>query len=196
MSKNFQEKFTEASRIYLALEDEIREMYRFDTNPRIKLDDAIKSFDLLVQLIFLNLCALDNNVSEDELKFIKKLTVEEDILDFINEKKSDKIEWSQISSANLNSEQYRDFLEYVSNAASLKTNSFIMLLASIDALTKKDYLYRFKQGFKELTMFFVSANSDKDYNYEVDQILNKTFIYKYRSLKTIFSMAKNEEVKR
>lgn len=195
MSKNFQEKFTEASRIYLALEDEIREMYRFDTNPRIKLDDAIKSFDLLVQLIFLNLCALDNNVSEDELKFIKKLTVEEDILDFINEKKSDKIEWSQISSANLNSEQYRDFLEYVSNAASLKTNSFIMLLASIDALTKKDYLYRFKQGFKELTMFFVSANSDKDYNYEVDQILNKTFIYKYRSLKTIFSMAKNEEVK-
>lgn len=195
MSKNFQEKFTEASRIYLALEDEIREMYRFDTNPRIKLDDAIKSFDLLVQLIFLNLCALDNNVSEDELKFIKKLTVEEDILDFINEKKSDKIEWSQISSANLNSEQYRDFLEYVSNAASLKNNSFIMLLASIDALTKKDYLYRFKQGFKELTMFFVSANSDKDYNYEVDQILNKTFIYKYRSLKTIFSMAKNEEVK-
>ena len=164
MSKNFQEKFTEASRIYLALEDEIREMYRFDTNPRIKLDDAIKSFDLLVQLIFLNLCALDNNVSEDELKFIKKLTVEEDILDFIN-------------------------------AASLKINSFIMLLASIDALTKKDYLYRFKQGFKELTMFFVSANSDKDYNYEVDQILNKTFIYKYRSLKTIFSMAKNEEVK-
>ena len=196
MSKNFQEKFTEASRIYLALEDEIREMYRFDTNPRIKLDDAIKSFDLLVQLIFLNLCALDNNVSEDELKFIKKLTVEEDILDFINEKKSDKIEWSQISSANLNSEQYRDFLEYVSNAASLKINSFIMLLASIDTLTKKDYLYRFKQGFKELTMFFVSANSDKDYNYEVDQILNKTFIYKYRSLKTIFSMAKNEEVKR
>lgn len=196
MSKNFQEKFTEASRIYLALEDEIREMYRFDTNPRIKLDDAIKSFDLLVQLIFLNLCALDNNVSEDELKFIKKLTVEEDILDFINETKSDKIEWSQISSANLNSEQYRDFLEYVSNAASLKINSFIMLLASIDALTKKDYLYRFKQGFKELTMFFVSANSDKDYNYEVDQILNKTFIYKYRSLKTIFSMAKNEEVKR
>lgn len=196
MSKNFQEKFTEASRIYLALEDEIREMYRFDTNPRIKLDDAIKSFDLLVQLIFLNLCALDNNVSEDELKFIKKLTVEEDILDFINEKKSDKIEWSQISSANLNSEQYRDFLEYVSNAASLKINSFIMLLASIDALTKKDYLYRFKQGFKELTMFFVSANSDKDYNYEVDQILNKTFIYKYRSLKAIFSMAKNEEVKR
>lgn len=196
MSKNFQEKFTEASRIYLALEDEIREMYRFDTNPRIKLDDAIKSFDLLVQLIFLNLCALDNNVSEDELKFIKKLTVEEDILDFINEKKSDKIEWSQISSANLNSEQYRDFLEYVSNAASLKINSFIMLLGSIDALTKKDYLYRFKQGFKELTMFFVSANSDKDYNYEVDQILNKTFIYKYRSLKTIFSMAKNEEVKR
>lgn len=196
MSKNFQEKFTEASRIYLALEDEIREMYRFDTNPRIKLDDAIKSFDLLVQLIFLNLCALDNNVSGDELKFIKKLTVEEDILDFINEKKSDKIEWSQISSANLNSEQYRDFLEYVSNAASLKINSFIMLLASIDALTKKDYLYRFKQGFKELTMFFVSANSDKDYNYEVDQILNKTFIYKYRSLKTIFSMAKNEEVKR
>lgn len=196
MSKNFQEKFTEASRIYLALEDEIREMYRFDTNPRIKLDDAIKSFDLLVQLIFLNLCALDNNVSEDELKFIKKLTVEEDILDFINEKKSDKIEWSQISSANLNSEQYRDFLEYVSNAASLKINSFIMLLASIDALTKKDYLYRFKQGFKELTMFFVCANSDKDYNYEVDQILNKTFIYKYRSLKTIFSMAKNEEVKR
>lgn len=196
MSKNFQEKFTEASRIYLALEDEIREMYRFDTNPRIKLDDAIKSFDLLVQLIFLNLCALDNNVSEDELKFIKKLTVEEDILDFINEKKSDKIEWSQISSANLNFEQYRDFLEYVSNAASLKINSFIMLLASIDALTKKDYLYRFKQGFKELTMFFVSANSDKDYNYEVDQILNKTFIYKYRSLKTIFSMAKNEEVKR
>lgn len=196
MSKNFQEKFTEASRIYLALEDEIREMYRFDTNPRIKLDDAIKSFDLLVQLIFLNLCALDNNVSEDELKFIKKLTVEEDILDFINEKKSDKIEWSQISSANLNSEQYRDFLEYVSNATSLKINSFIMLLASIDALTKKDYLYRFKQGFKELTMFFVSANSDKDYNYEVDQILNKTFIYKYRSLKTIFSMAKNEEVKR
>lgn len=196
MSKNFQEKFTEASRIYLALEDEIREMYRFDTNPRIKLDDAIKSFDLLVQLIFLNLCALDNNVSEDELKFIKKLTVEEDILDFINEKKSDKIEWSQISSANLNSEQYRDFLEYVLNAASLKINSFIMLLASIDALTKKDYLYRFKQGFKELTMFFVSANSDKDYNYEVDQILNKTFIYKYRSLKTIFSMAKNEEVKR
>lgn len=195
MSKNFQEKFTEASRIYLALEDEIREMYRFDTNPRIKLDDAIKSFDLLVQLIFLNLCALDNNVSEDELKFIKKLTVEEDILDFINEKKSDKIEWSQISSANLNSEQYRDFLEYVSNAASLKINSFIMLLASIDALTKKDYLYRFKQGFKEFTMFFVSANSDKDYNYEVDQILNKTFIYKYRSLKTIFSMAKNEEVK-
>ena len=195
MSKNFQEKFTEASRIYLALEDEIREMYRFDTNPRIKLDDAIKSFDLLVQLIFLNLCALDNNVSEDELKFIKKLTVEEDILDFINEKKSDKIEWSQISSANLNSEQYRDFLEYVSNAASLKINSFIMLLASIDALTKKDYLYRFKQGSKELTMFFVSANSDKDYNYEVDQILNKTFIYKYRSLKTIFSMAKNEEVK-
>lgn len=195
MSKNFQEKFTEASRIYLALEDEIREMYRFDTNPRIKLDDAIKSFDLLVQLIFLNLCALDNNVSEDELKFIKKLTVEEDILDFINEKKSDKIEWSQISSANLNSEQYRYFLEYVSNAASLKINSFIMLLASIDALTKKDYLYRFKQGFKELTMFFVSANSDKDYNYEVDQILNKTFIYKYRSLKTIFSMAKNEEVK-
>ena len=195
MSKNFQEKFTEASRIYLALEDEIREMYRFDTNPRIKLDDAIKSFDLLVQLIFLNLCALDNNVSEDELKFIKKLTVEEDILDFINEKKSDKIEWSQISSANLNSEQYRDFLEDVSNAASLKINSFIMLLASIDALTKKDYLYRFKQGFKELTMFFVSANSDKDYNYEVDQILNKTFIYKYRSLKTIFSMAKNEEVK-
>lgn len=195
MSKNFQEKFTEASRIYLALEDEIREMYRFDTNPRIKLDDAIKSFDLLVQLIFLNLCALDNNVSEDELKFIKKLIVEEDILDFINEKKSDKIEWSQISSANLNSEQYRDFLEYVSNAASLKINSFIMLLASIDALTKKDYLYRFKQGFKELTMFFVSANSDKDYNYEVDQILNKTFIYKYRSLKTIFSMAKNEEVK-
>lgn len=195
MSKNFQEKFTEASRIYLALEDEIREMYRFDTNPRIKLDDAIKSFDLLVQLIFLNLCALDNNVSEDELKFIKKLTVEEDILDFINEKKSDKIEWSQISSANLNSEQYRDFLEYVSNAASLKINSFIMLLASIDTLTKKDYLYRFKQGFKELTMFFVSANSDKDYNYEVDQILNKTFIYKYRSLKTIFSMAKNEEVK-
>lgn len=195
MSKNFQEKFTEASRIYLALEDEIREMYRFDTNPRIKLDDAIKSFDLLVQLIFLNLCALDNNVSEDELKFIKKLTVEEDILDFINEKKSDKIEWSQISSANLNFEQYRDFLEYVSNAASLKINSFIMLLASIDALTKKDYLYRFKQGFKELTMFFVSANSDKDYNYEVDQILNKTFIYKYRSLKTIFSMAKNEEVK-
>lgn len=195
MSKNFQEKFTEASRIYLALEDEIREMYRFDTNPRIKLDDAIKSFDLLVQLIFLNLCSLDNNVSEDELKFIKKLTVEEDILDFINEKKSDKIEWSQISSANLNSEQYRDFLEYVSNAASLKINSFIMLLASIDALTKKDYLYRFKQGFKELTMFFVSANSDKDYNYEVDQILNKTFIYKYRSLKTIFSMAKNEEVK-
>ena len=196
MSKNFQEKFTEASRIYLALEDEIKEMYRFDTNPRIKLDDAIKSFDLLVQLIFLNLCALDNNVSEDELKFIKKLTVEEDILDFINEKKSDKIEWSQISSANLNSEQYRDFLEYVSNAASLKINSFIMLLASIDVLTKKDYLYRFKQGFKELTMFFVSANSDKDYNYEVDQILNKTFIYKYRSLKTIFSMAKNEEVKR
>lgn len=195
MSKNFQEKFTEASRIYLALEGEIREMYRFDTNPRIKLDDAIKSFDLLVQLIFLNLCALDNNVSEDELKFIKKLTVEEDILDFINEKKSDKIEWSQISSANLNSEQYRDFLEYVSNAASLKINSFIMLLASIDTLTKKDYLYRFKQGFKELTMFFVSANSDKDYNYEVDQILNKTFIYKYRSLKTIFSMAKNEEVK-
>lgn len=195
MSKNFQEKFTEASRIYLALEDEIREMYRFDTNPRIKLDDAIKSFDLLVQLIFLNLCALDNNVSEDELKFIKKLTLEEDILDFINEKKSDKIEWSQISSANLNSEQYRDFLEYVSNAASLKINSFIMLLASIDTLTKKDYLYRFKQGFKELTMFFVSANSDKDYNYEVDQILNKTFIYKYRSLKTIFSMAKNEEVK-
>lgn len=195
MSKNFQEKFTEASRIYLALEDEIREMYRFDTNHRIKLDDAIKSFDLLVQLIFLNLCALDNNVSEDELKFIKKLTVEEDILDFINEKKSDKIEWSQISSANLNSEQYRDFLEYVSNAASLKINSFIMLLASIDTLTKKDYLYRFKQGFKELTMFFVSANSDKDYNYEVDQILNKTFIYKYRSLKTIFSMAKNEEVK-
>ena len=39
MSKNFQEKFTEASRIYLALEDEIREMYRFDTKPRIKLDD-------------------------------------------------------------------------------------------------------------------------------------------------------------
>ena len=44
-------------------------------------------------------------------------------------------------------------------------------------------------------MCFVSANNDKDYNYEVDQILNKTFIYKYRSLKTIFSMAKNEEVK-
>lgn len=195
MKQNFQEEFTEASRIYLALEDEIREMYRFDTKPRVKLDDAIKSFDLLVQLIFLNLCALDNNVSEDELKFIKKLTVEEDILDFINEKKPNKIEWTQISSAHLNPEQYRDFLEYVSNASSLKINSFIMLLASIDALTKKDYLYRFKQGFKELAMCFVSANNDKDYNYEVDQILNKTFIYKYRSLKTIFSMTKNEEVK-
>lgn len=195
MKQNFQEEFTEASRIYLALEDEIREMYRFDTKPRVKLDDAIKSFDLLVQLIFLNLCALDNNVSEDELKFIKKLTVEEDILDFINEQKPNKIEWTQISSAHLNSEQYRDFLEYVSNASSLKINSFIMLLASIDALTKKDYLYRFKQGFKELAMCFVSANNDKDYNYEVDQILNKTFIYKYRSLKTIFSMTKNEEAK-
>lgn len=195
MKQNFQEEFTEASRIYLALEDEIREMYRFDTKPRVKLDDAIKSFDLLVQLIFLNLCALDNNVSEDELKFIKKLTVEEDILDFINEQKPNKIEWTQISSAHLNSEQYRDFLEYVSNASSLKINSFIMLLASIDALTQKDYLYRFKQGFKELAMCFVSANNDKDYNYEVDQILNKTFIYKYRSLKTIFSMTKNEEVK-
>ena len=43
-------------------------------------------------------------------------------------------------------------------------------------------------------MFFVSANSDKDYNYEVDQILNKTFIYKYRSLKTIFSMAKMKKL--
>lgn len=69
-----------------------------------------------------------------------------------------------------------------------------MLLASIDALTKKDYLYRFKQGFKELTMFFVSANSDKDYNYEVDQILNKTFIYKYRSLKTIFQWQKMKKL--
>lgn len=195
MKQNYQEAFTKASRIYLALEDEIREMYRYDTKPRIKKEDAIKSFDLLVQLIFLNLCALDSIVNEDELKFIKKLTLEEDIIDFINENKASKISWSQISSANLNQEQYRDFLEYVSNAASLRINSFIMLIASIDALTQKNYLYRFKQGFKELAMCFVCANNKKDYNYEIDQILNKTFIFKYRSLKTIFSMAKHEEIK-
>ncbi|MBS1477490.1 MAG: hypothetical protein HP024_06105, partial [Acholeplasmatales bacterium] len=114
MKQNYQEAFTNASRIYLALEDEIREMYRYDTKPRVKQEDAIKSFDLLVQLIFLNLCALDSIVNEDELKFIKKLTLEEDIIDFINENKASKISWSQISSANLNQGQYRDFLEYVS----------------------------------------------------------------------------------
>lgn len=190
MKENFQEKFTEASRIYLALEDEIREMYRYDKNLNVKQEDAIKSYDLLVQLIFLNLCALDNNVSDDELKFIKKLTVEEDIIDFINANKANKISWNQISSANLNNEQYHDFLDYVSNVASVKINSFIMLLASIDSLTEKNYLYQFKQGFKQLAMCFVSANNDKDYNYEVDIILNRTFIYKYKSLKTIFSMSK------
>lgn len=195
MQPFFQDSFTESSRIYLSLEDEIREMIRFKNDNKVDKNEVLKSFDLLVQLVLLNLCALDDKVCVQELEFIKKLTVEEDILDYVNKVSTNKIEWEKISSTVLTNNQFNDFLDYVCNVSSSKINSFVMLLASIDALTEKNYLYRFKQGFKELAMCFVSANNEKEYNYEIDNILNKAFVLKYKSLKTIFSLGKYEDIK-
>ena len=82
--KDLQENFTQASRIYLSFEEEIRQMYNIKPNNIISLDNALKSFDIMVQMIYLYMAALNNDVSVLELKYIKKITIEEDILDYIN----------------------------------------------------------------------------------------------------------------
>lgn len=186
--KDLQENFTQASKIYLSLEEEIRQMYNSKPNNIISLDNALKSFDIMVQMIYLYMAALNNDVSVLELKYIKKITIEEDILDYINCVSGKKFTWSSISSAHMTNEEYEDFLHYTNNIVEPKISSFIMLVSSIDALTKKDYYKEFVAGFKQLFKLFCGVSSNSDYDNEIDEILNTIFLAKYRSLKTIFSL--------
>ena len=172
--KDLQENFTQASRIYLSLEEEIRQMYNSKPNNIISLDNALKS---------LYMAALNNDVSVLELKYIKKITIEEDILDYINCVSGKKFTWSSISSAHMTNEEYEDFLHYTNNIVEPKISSFIMLVSSIDALTKKDYYKEFVAGFKQLFKLFCGVSSNSDYDNEIDEILNTIFLAKYRSLK-------------
>lgn len=186
---DLQENFTQASRIYLSLEEEIRQMYNIKPNKNISLDEALKAFDIMVQMIYLYTAALDNDVSHLELKYIKKITIEEDILDYINSKSLKKYTWDMISSSNMTREEYNDFLHYTNNIVQSKISSFVMLVSSIDALTKKDYYKEFVDGFKQLFVLFCNVKTNNDFEKEIDEILNTIFLAKYRSLKTIFSLS-------
>ncbi len=186
--KDLQSNFTDASRIYLSLENQIRQMFNLKPNKSVSLDSALKSFDILVQMLYLYMAAIDDDVSELEFKYIKKLTIEEDILDYINSVSNKNYTWESISSNHMSLEEYDDFIHYTNNLVQPKISSFIMLVSSIDAMTKKDYYKEFVQGFKELFKLFCNVKSEVDYEVEIDEILNIIFLSKYRSLKTIFSL--------
>lgn len=185
--EEYQRDFTQASRIYLALEEEIRELFKFGSS-NVSLDETLKSFDLLVQILLLNLSVLDGKITKEELKFVHKISIEEDIIDYINLQTKKNITWEDLSLSTWSYESFSDFLDYISNIVSIKINSFILVVASKDAITKKNYAYKFYQGLKELACIFVDANNDRNHEREIDQILQKNFIVKYKALKSIFSI--------
>ncbi len=185
--EEYQRDFTQASRIYLALEEEIRELFKFGSS-NVSLDETLKSFDLLVQILLLNLSVLDDKITKEELKFVHKISIEEDIIDYINLQTKKNITWEDLSLSTWSYESFSDFLDYISNIVSIKINSFILVVASKDAITKKNYAYKFYQGLKELACIFVDANNDRNHEREIDQILQKNFIVKYKALKSIFSI--------
>lgn len=188
-----QEIFTKTSRIYLDIENKIKEMYEFSDKNDYKLTDLYKSFDILVQVLLLYISISNDNVSNDELEFIDKLTIEEDILDEYNYQFDKNLTWDNLNEIFMDSKSFEAFINDTYDLFYFKLSKLIMFLASVDSYTNKDYYSIIRAELKEMLELFILIDDNKDNN--IDLVLDKVILNKYLSLKNMFKLVieKNKE---
>lgn len=184
-----QEIFTQASSIYLDCQQKIRELYNVEAKEN-KLDEKtlLTDFDLLLQISLLYLSVSDHNILNIELKFIKLLTIEDDILTDYNKMNNKALSWDNLKDTYLSEKDFVSFIDETYSSFSKEINEFILFISSIDAITLKNYYAFFETQIKEIMRLFIAIDGDMSVNEikEIKIILDKIFLKKYQSSKLIF----------
>lgn len=191
-----QEEFTQASRIYLDCQAHISEMYLYRVgNKDMSKDELLKSFDYLLQIMLMYVAFIDSKISDVELQFIDLITANGDCLTDLNSRLGTSYTWESLSSSNIEKETLNKYIEETRCYFEVKVNRLIMFLAMQDAFTKEDEAMYFRKQILKILLIFINFDGNVN-NLEpkfIEFIIERLFLEKYNSLKSVFSMINEKE---
>ena len=184
-----QEIFNKAYNIYFECQNKLFTLYDTRNNKNIiTKQELINEFDIMLHVIMLYVSCVDDNVSDIELSFIQKITVEEDILKIYNDKLNLNMRWDDLKNDAISDDKFQAFVDKTLEAFSSEINRLIMFISLNDALTKENYYEYFKQRILDILELFIKIDKDDDkveYRF-IPYIIEKVFLEKYRELKDMF----------
>lgn len=187
---NQQNYFSQASRAYLDVQRLLVQSSREMNMDYSDRKEILKEFDLLMQLVLLYVIKADGQVTNIEVSFIKKLFIEQDLVEVLNQYyNTEKLSWSKIVHI-LESHQDRSFLLSVHRILRPKINHFFLRISSIDANTKKDYFEELKNYIEIIVLCFAKVNSiyTEDEEKLVHYLLEEKLFKKYQDVKEVFKL--------
>lgn len=179
-----QELFNKAQMEYIDLGEYIKKLCN-TTNNKEKEKNVLSSLDIMLQLMLMYLAVSNLSVPDSELKFIKLLTVESDVVKMYNKAFDKNISWADLSEENMDPSVLKEFIDKTYLIYKKDLDLFISFLAASDSKTEENDLAYIEERIRNILVIFTSLNNETDLRF-IDFIMEEVFLKKYKSLKNIF----------
>lgn len=186
---------TNAQRTYIKCQQTIKNMARADKKESEK--KILRELDLLIQVCLLYTSISDNKITYLETSFIDKLSIECDLLDVYNTSSDKKIVWSDFLDSEISKEDKVALINLMYEKTYFEIQNFIMYIAMLDSMTKKDYKSIIVDQLKQIVLYLIQIDGSVRETEQVvsQQILDKLFFSRYDSFYEAFSRAAEIKIK-
>ena len=186
---------TNAQKTYIKCQQTIKNMAR--TNKKESEKKLLRGLDLLIQVCLLYTSISDNKITYLETSFIDKLSIECDLLDVYNTSSNKKIVWSDFLDSEISKEDKVALINLMYEKTYFEIQNFIMYIAMLDSMTKKDYKSIIVDQLKQIVLYLIQIDGSVRETEQVvsQQILDKLFFSRYDSFYEAFSRAAEIKLK-
>lgn len=186
---------TNAQKTYIKCQQTIKNMARADKKESEK--KILRGLDLLIQVCLLYTSISDNKITYLETSFIDKLSIECDLLDVYNTSSDKKIVWSDFLDSEISKEDKVGLINLMYEKTYIEIQNFIMYIAMLDSMTKKDYKSIIVDQLKQIVLYLIQIDGSVRETEQVvsQQILDKLFFSRYDSFYEAFSRAAEIKLK-
>lgn len=186
---------TNAQKTYIKCQQTIKNMARADKKESEK--KILRGLDLLIQVCLLYTSISDNKITYLETSFIDKLSIECDLLDVYNTSSDKKIVWSDFLDSEISKEDKVALINLMYEKTYFEIQNFIMYIAMLDSMTKKDYKSIIVDQLKQIVLYLIQIDGSVRETEQVvsQQILDKLFFSRYDSFYEAFSRAAEIKIK-
>lgn len=186
---------TNAQKTYIKCQQTIKNMARTDKKESEK--KLLRGLDLLIQVCLLYTSISDNKITYLETSFIDKLSIECDLLDVYNTSSDKKIVWSDFLDSEISKEDKVALINLMYEKTYFEIQNFIMYIAMLDSMTKKDYKSIIVDQLKQIVLYLIQIDGSVRETEQVvsQQILDKLFFSRYDSFYEAFSRAAEIKLK-